>query len=87
MTTTREEIVDLVNDGRRYRERRGKWERFWAGVLVRLIFAPIDGWLFMLAVGIVHDHWWPAVPTIGFWWALMLAVLFNAIFAGTRRTS
>ena len=78
--TTQADIIDLVKDGRRYREKRGKWERFWVGVLVRLMLAPLDGLFLMLAVGIVHHEWWAAVPTIGYWWAIMLAVLLRPLF-------
>lgn len=41
-----------------------------------------SGWLFMLAVGIVHHEWIPACPTIGFWWSLVLVVLLRWVFAG-----
>lgn len=35
----------------------------------------LEGWFFMLAVGIVHAQWFPAVPTLGFWSALAIRVL------------
>lgn len=86
--TTQAEIIDLVKDGRRYREKRSKWEQFWIGVCIRLfVIAPLDGWLFMVAVGVIHAEWWPAVPTIGYWWSTLLMAFFVAIFgkAGTGK--
>ena len=83
MTATREDLIELVKDGRRFRERRGWWERLWMGILVRLLIAPLDGWLFMLAVGFAHDMWVPALPTIGYWPATLLMLLFTAIVPRT----
>jgi hypothetical protein len=45
------------------------------------------GWLFMLAVGIVHHEWIPACPTIGFWWSLLLVILLKWTFAGGSTVS
>ena len=34
MTTTREDFIDLVKDGKRYREKRGRWERIWFALTI-----------------------------------------------------
>jgi hypothetical protein len=44
-----------------------------------------DGWLFMLAVGIAHAEWLPNLPTIGYWWALLLVWLARGVFSPIRR--
>jgi hypothetical protein len=76
--TTREDVVELVRDGKRYREKRGKWERFWVRAITGAILWPLNGWMFMLAVGITHHEWWPALPTIGYWWACVIAGFIRA---------
>jgi len=35
------------------------------------------GWVFMILVGIIHAEWLPGVPTIGYWWAVLWAVLIR----------
>ena len=39
-----------------------------------------NGWFLMLAVGVAHHEWWPALPTIGYWWAVLLCWLLRASF-------
>jgi hypothetical protein len=41
----------------------------------------ISGWFFMLAVGVVHRDWWPAVPLIGYRGALPVAFMLGFIGA------
>lgn len=41
-------------------------------LLTGFLIALLRGWLFMLAVGVVHEHWMPQVPTIGYWWAVLI---------------
>lgn len=78
---TREDVIGLVQDGRKYRRRRGKWEKFWIALVVRIfVVAPLNAWLLMLLIGVAHHEWWPLVPTIGYWWALVLGALINALF-------
>lgn len=73
------ELARLARKGRRA-ESRGK---FAGGCLTYLatvaLLAAIKGALFMFACDIAHNHWWPAIPEIGFWWSalLMLAVPFG----------
>lgn len=43
----------------------------------------LAGWLLMLAVGVAHADWWPAVPTISYWPAVTLAALLSAAFAAS----
>lgn len=55
------------------------------GVVLNVIVALPLGWFFMLAVGIAHHDWWPAIPPIGFWWAVLLVFLVRPIFYHPRR--
>lgn len=41
--------------------------------LSMLMVAPLRGWAFMLIVGLIHGSWWPQVPTIGYWPAVVIA--------------
>jgi hypothetical protein len=45
------------------------------GLAVSCAFSAVAGWALMLAVGVVHHEWIPTCPTIGFWWAALLALL------------
>lgn len=53
-------------------------------LLLEALSALLFGWLFMLAVGVVHHEWWPAVPTIGYWWAVLFTALMRAVFFYAR---
>jgi hypothetical protein len=35
------------------------------------------GWPLMLAAGIAHHDWTPAIPPLGFWWAVLIAALLQ----------
>lgn len=50
-------------------------------LLIRLGLFALNGWLFMLAVDVAHDHWIPQLPTIGYPWATLLAALLSVGFA------
>jgi hypothetical protein len=49
--------------------------------IIRLVVSCLTtlsgGWLFMLAVGVIHGEWISACPTIGFWWAVLLGSLIR----------
>ncbi len=51
-----------------------------AGTLLR-------GWWLMLGVGIAHAEWISALPTIGYWWACLLAALLCAAFTPYQTTT
>lgn len=51
-----------------------------SGCLWALASPLITGWVFMLAVGVVHGSWWPAVPTIGYLWAVVIPGMLRAVF-------
>jgi len=35
------------------------------------------GWIFMLTVGVIHAEWLPMLPTIGYWWAVIIIGLIR----------
>ena len=51
-----------------------------ASIVFYAIFAFLTGWAFMLAVQTAHDHWLPVVPTIGYWWAVLLMFFIRVAF-------
>jgi len=53
---------------------------------VSAIGAFSGGWMLMLAVGIAHAHWLPALPTIGYWWAVLIVTLMRGVFSRTPVT-
>ncbi len=57
------------------RPRRRTKTAIWVSLATSLVMIAFSGWMFMLAVGIVHHEWIRACPTIGFGWAVLLAVL------------
>ena len=48
-------------------------------VLVSVMTLFTTAWYFMLGVGIVHLHWLPGMPTIGYNNALWIMLLLNFI--------
>lgn len=52
--------------------------QFIANLAVLAVGWLTSSWLLMLGVGIVHLHWLPGVPTIGFAFSLLLCSLLLA---------
>jgi|KBSSwiStaDraftv2_1062776.scaffolds.fasta_scaffold01170_32 hypothetical protein len=77
----REDIVRLIRKGRRA-ETRGKAVE---GCITRLIISALTfllrGFWLMLAVGIIHAEWWPALPTVGYWWSVLIVSLLPGVFS------
>lgn len=67
---------------------KAKTEERLAGCIYWLLVVPlhalIEGWIFMLAVGIAHTYWIPALPTIGYWWAVLIVFLLTGTFSRIR---
>jgi hypothetical protein len=75
------ELVRLARRGQRAEQRRKGLIKFVVSFITGWLTTLLYGWLFMLAVGIVHGSWWHAVPTIGYWWAVLLVYLLRGVFA------
>lgn len=50
---------------------------FVASLIGGLVSYALTGWMFMLAVGVVHHEWISKCPTIGFFWACVLSSLLR----------
>ena len=55
---------------------------YWA-VLYSTVYIAGGVWLFMLAVGVIHHEWIESCPTIGFWWAILVAALLRGALSTT----
>lgn len=81
MSVNYAEVVRLAKLGRRS-ERRGKAvQGCLTALVIKVVSDLTDGWLLMLAVGLAHAQWVPGLPTIGYWWAVLLVVLTRPVFA------
>lgn len=77
MTTTT--LHPAVSAYRRAQRRRK--ENAIIRLIVATIVALLCGWLFMLAVGIAHHDWVPALPPIGYGTSVLILTLLRAAFA------
>jgi divalent metal cation (Fe/Co/Zn/Cd) transporter len=57
--------------------RRPKAERV-GRLLVSLAMSLVAGFAFMIAVGLVREHWLPTCPGIGYWWAVLIAFFLRS---------
>ncbi len=75
-------LATLVVAEKRRRGRRkaiGKAAQVAATILV---INAAHGWVFMLLVALVHEHWLRAVPTIGYLWAALLVLAGKTVLPG-----
>jgi formate/nitrite transporter FocA (FNT family) len=86
MTTFAPELVKLVQAEKRRQNRRKAYGRFAQALITSALVTLSHGWLFMLAVGIAHGEWVPALPTIGYGWALVLVALLRGVFSPIKRS-
>ena len=49
------------------------------GLVVSATGSLAFGWVFMLLVGVVHAEWLPALPTIGYWLAVLITFLIRSV--------
>jgi cytosine/uracil/thiamine/allantoin permease len=54
------------------------------GLALSALVSFLYGLILMLTVGVVHDHWLPSVPTIGYWVAVLVAFTVRGLFTDTR---
>ena len=88
MAVLQGELLDLVRKDRARRSRRERLGKFATNLLGSLLGnalqAFLQGWMFMLGVGVVHAEWWSSVPTIGYWWAVLVVYLLKGVFSATQ---
>lgn len=83
------EFTDVI---RRDRARRSRWRKFgtflsklFTALLTGFMSALVGGWMLMLAVAVAHDHWIPQLPTIGYWWAVLIFFLLPTPAAPSKK--
>lgn len=79
--STATEIAALIREKRRREKRRETASFIVARLLFRITSSFLDGWFLMLAVGIAHAYWIPQLPTIGYWWAVVIVALLSGVFS------
>lgn len=76
------DLLAIIRRDKARRSRRDKLGKFFGALLQALITgfltALLCGWMFMLAVDVIHSEWLPQVPTLGYWWAVLIAWLLRS---------
>lgn len=75
MTTIPAEVLRLAQRGRRAEARGKTLARIAENLVLGFLMALLRGWLFMLAVGVAHAEWLPALPTIGYGTSVLIVAL------------
>lgn len=74
-------IVDLLRADTRRRKRRATLADLITAYITSAILALVNGWFLMLAVGVARDEWLTNLPTVGYWWAVLLVYLLQGVFS------
>jgi hypothetical protein len=81
MTALQGELLGIIRRDRSRRTRRQKFGKFLGALASWLLTLAssvlIGGWFFMLGVGVIRAEWLPQVPTLGYWWAVLIAYLLR----------
>lgn len=80
------EVIRLAQMGKRAEKRGKALKGCLSALLLKASSDLMAGWFLMLAVGIAHAEWLPMLPTIGFWWAVLLVVLLRPLSARSPRS-
>lgn len=87
MTALQGELLGIIRRDRARRSRRRRFGEFLVRYITSLLglalTSLLNGWLLMLAVGVIHDHWITALPTVGYWWACLVVYLLRGVFSVT----
>jgi hypothetical protein len=74
-------LGDMVRKQRRKNQRRDATRKFTKAflkaLLLGLLNSALGGFWFMLAVGVIHHEWLPELPTLGYWWSVLIAYLLR----------
>jgi hypothetical protein len=74
-------MARLIRKGKRAEARGKAIAAFFTQLLISALTFMMRGFWLMLAVGIVHHEWWPAIPTIGYWWSVLVVSLLCGVFS------
>lgn len=81
MSANTELITTLLRKESRRKKRRAAIGRTITSLCTAIVHAFAAGWELMIAVGVIHAEWIPSLPTIGYWWAVLLVWLFTGMFS------
>lgn len=81
------ELARLAKKGRRAEQASKVYKGCLTALFTTVSVNAFQAYMFMLAIGIVHAEWWPAVPTIGYWWSLLVVFLVRGVFSPLPKTS
>lgn len=74
-------LINLVRKDKARKSRRKALGRFLYLLTQSIGNSLFAGLWMMLAVGVVHHEWIVQCPTIGYWWAVLLAYLLRTALA------
>lgn len=77
------EAVRLIRKGRRAEQRGKVLEGCITGLITQTVAVLAGGFWLMLAADVIHKHWIPALPTVGYWWAVLVVMLLKGVFSNT----
>ena len=80
----RDELTDLVRRGKRAKSRSQALGKIVTGIFTSAAISLMGGFELMIAVGVVHAEWIRTLPTVGYWWAVLLVALLRGVFSSTK---
>jgi hypothetical protein len=80
------EVYRLAKKGRKSEQRGKAMSGCLTAFVTSLVATALKGWLFMLAIGVAHAHWWHAIPTIGFWWSVLFMAVLPSFGSATSKS-
>lgn len=83
-TLTQADMVDLIRRGKRAKSLGDAVNRIVTSLVTSAVACLLDGFWLMLAVGIIHADWIPALPTVGYWTAVVVVALLRGTFSPIR---
>jgi hypothetical protein len=81
------EVYRLAKKGREAEQRGAAFKGCLTALLQKAFADAVAAWMFMLAVGVAHAEWIRELPTLGFWWALLMVVLVRPLFGGYAKAT
>lgn len=84
---SRDDITRLIRKGRAAESRGKALGGCITAILTAVLMTSIRGWALMLGVGVIHNHWLPQVPGIGYWWAVVVVMTVRTALLGTAQAT
>ena len=73
-------LTGLIEQDAKRKKRRAKVKKLIERQITWTVMNFLSAWMFMLAVGVAHAVWIRSLPTLGYWWSLLLVYLLRAAF-------